>query len=42
LVKIASRKGLADFVRLLLKNGASVDSTDKNGRTALYEGEKFD
>jgi hypothetical protein len=41
LVKIASQKGLAEPVRLLLKKGASVESTDNDGRTALYYGEKI-
>jgi hypothetical protein len=38
LVKKASEKGLAEPVRLLLKNGASVESPDNDGRTALYYG----
>jgi ankyrin repeat protein len=33
--------GYAQTVQLLLENGASVDISDKTGRTALYYGKEI-
>ena len=41
MVKIASREGFTEIVRLLLENGASVDYPDPGGSTALFYGEKI-
>jgi hypothetical protein len=41
LFKIASGRGFTETVRLLLKNGASVDYTNADGFTALFNGEKI-
>ncbi len=39
--KLASKYGNNETVRLLIQNGALIDSTDLFGRTALYYGEKI-
>jgi ankyrin repeat protein len=40
LFKIATEQGFTRTVQLLLENGASIDMSNSNGRTALYYGKE--